>query len=497
VTLVLAGVGALILIGLLALVPAAHCRVVALVVTTGLVFVFASNTAPTSLWTAVALGGPVLLAVAWYRRGLVAVPAGATMGAAAVFLAVITLSSCLTGGGFPAFVPLSAALGWTVTQLDDRERVLLVRALVAMGTAEAVYAAAQAFLGVEPLWGIVASQGTDNPFAAGLDRAQATFGQAIVYGFFSALLAFLAWSDTARLRRPLRFAAFGVLVGGLFLSGSRSAALALAAAIAVHALVRPGLLPWVRNLALASTVVVLLALLDFGIRAVAVEALDSGSWLQRLGSLTSVPRLLERSGAEFWFGPGFGSEQELYRTHLLRSPYHFTVVDDFYVYVLGTTGLVGVVALLVLLTLALVTSGRSGRGTAMVVVVMCAAFDLLVWRSSAAVFVTFLVLEPSARGMRRTVTSDEAAGEAEVAGASPPDMPSAPRSRRSVTSPAAPRASTASPAPSTATVRSHQVAAPAPSHHVAQRPRGRRAARAPVHENLEEPSREAPRRPRH
>jgi len=492
--LVLAGGGTLLLVALLALVPTSHCRVVALVVTSGLVFVFASNTAPTSVWTAVAVGGPVLLAVAWYRRGLGVVPAGATMGAAMVFLAVVTLSSCLTGGGLPAFVPVSAALGWTVTQLDEGERVVLARSFVAMGAAEAVYAAAQAFLGVEPLWGIVASQGTENPFVAHLDRAQASFGQAIVYGFFSALLAFLAWSDMARLGRPLRFAAFGVLVGGLFLSGSRSAVLALAAAMAVHALVRPGLATWVRNLAVASTAVALLALLDFGMRAIAVDALDSGSWLQRLGSLSSVPRLLERSGVHLWLGSGFGSEQQLYRTGLLRSPYNFTVVDDFYVYVLGTTGLVGLVALLVLLAVALVASGRSGRGTAVVVVVMCAAFDLLVWRSSAAVFVMFLVLEPSARRMRRTATPDETAGEAVVAPPPPPVMPSAPRTRPSATSPGTSRGPEAPRAPSAATLRSQQAAAPAASRPAVGRPQGRHAARPPVHENLEESSREAPRR---
>jgi hypothetical protein len=488
---VVASIAALSMSGLLALVPVRHCRVVALVGTFTLICVFASNTAPTYLWSAVALGGPVLLAVAWYRTGLVVRHVGAAMGTATVFLVVIMLSSLLSGGGLPSFVPLSAALGWTATQLDEREGTVVARAVIAVGVAEAVYAAAQAFLGVRPLWGIVASQGTENPFVETLDRAQASLGQAIVYGFFAASTAFLAWSNAARLPRPLHVSAFVVLAGGLFLSGTRSAAVALLAAITVHALLRPGLVPWVRNLGATLMAVALVGLLDFGVRGITVEALQSGSWLQRLGSLTSAPRLLRRSGLDFWLGSGFGSEQELYRVGLLRSPYHFTVVDNFYVYVLGTMGLVGLVLLLALLVVAFARSSRTGRGTVLVVVVMCAAFDLLVWRSSAAVFVLFLVLEPSVGRMRRKTTPDEAAGEADVARPVPLVRPITPGTRTFHVHPGT-SGSPAAPCPSSpATLRSHQIAEPGAARLDAGRLHGRRRATSP-HENLEESSREAP-----
>lgn len=407
---VIAGFGGLAMVVLLALLPPPRCRVVAVVVSFGAVCVFGSNTTPTALWTAVALGCPVLLAVAWYRAGLVVRRGGPTMVAATTFLAIVLLSSTLSGAGSPAFVPIAVMLGWTVTQLDSGERVAVARGIIAIGVAEVAYAAVQAVIGVQPIWGRVASQGIDNPFAEGIDRVQASFGQAIVYGFFSAVIAFLAWSDAARLRRGLRPVVFSVLLGGLLLSGTRSALVALVGAIAVHALLRPGLLRWVRNLAIALIGVALVGLLDFGVRALATEALDSGSWLQRLGSMNSVPRLLSRTGSDFWFGSGFGSDQELYRTGLLTSPYHFTVVDNFYVYALGTMGVVGLAALLVPLVVGFVTAGRTGRGTIVILAVMCAAFDLLAWRSTAAVFVLLLVIDPP-RGVMPRPRTDEPTGE--------------------------------------------------------------------------------------
>lgn len=459
---VVAGVGALGMVVLLALVAAHRCRVVAILASFGSICVFGSNTTPTTLWTAVALGGPLLLAIAWYRRGLAVGRAGIAMGTSAAFLALVLLSSGLSGHGLPAFVPLAVALGWTTSQLDGRERVAVFRGVVVIGLVESTYAAAQAFLGARPLWGLVASQGTDNPFTEGLDRVQASFGQAIVYGFFSAVVAFLAWSDAARLPRSLRLLAFGVLIGGLFLSGTRSAAVALVAAIAVHALLRPGLLKWVRNLALTLLGVTLVGLLDFGIRAVVSEALDSGSWLQRLGSVSSVPRLLARPGSAYWFGSGFGSEQELYRTGLLTSPYHFTVVDNFYVYTLGTTGLVGLVFLLAVLVVAFVTSGRTGRGIVLIVAVMCAAFDLLAWRSTAAVFVFLLVLDPPRR-VRASLEPDETTGEVAISLEATPTPAEAPNPRRTTPSTDLTREPLRVPAVDADSVPSPHIADPATS----------------------------------
>lgn len=402
--------GALGMIVLLAILPSRRCRVVAVLVSFGAICVFGSNTTPTALWIAVAMGCPALLAVAWYRTGLAVRPAGATLGAAALFLALVVLSSCLSGGGLPAFVPLAVALGWTATQLGSRERVAVVRGIVMIGVGEVAYAVTQAFFGVQPIWGRVASQGTGNPFVNGLDRVQASFGQAIVFGLFCAVTALLVWTDAARLHRGLRVVVFGFLVGGLFLSGTRSAVLALLLAIAVHALLRPNLLKWVRNVTAALLGVALVALLDFGVRSITTEALDSGSWLQRIGSMRSVPRLLSRTGFEFWFGSGFGSEQELYRTGLVTSPYHFTVIDNFYVYTLGTMGLLGVAMLLAVFVIGFTTSGRTGRGTIVILAVMCAAFDLLAWRSTAAVLVLFLVVDPVQRVIVRA-PEDETTGE--------------------------------------------------------------------------------------
>ncbi|WP_144756124.1 O-antigen ligase family protein [Curtobacterium pusillum] len=427
---VIAGFCGLAMVVALALLPPQHCRIVAVVVSFGAVCMFGSNRTPTALWTAVALGCPVLLVVAWYRAGLVVRQVSATMGAATTFLAIVLLSSALSGGGSPAFVPIAVMLGWTVTQLDRRERVAVIRSIIVIGVAEFAYAAAQAVIGLQPIWGRVASQGIDNPFAEGIDRVQASFGQAIVYGFFSAVIAFLAWSDAARLHRGLRPVVFCVLLGGLFLSGTRSALVALVGAIAVHALMRPGLLRWVRNLAIALIGVALVGLLDFGVRALATEALDSGSWLQRLGSVNSVPRLLSRTGHDFWFGSGFGSDQELYRTGLLTSPYHFTVVDNFYVYALGTMGVVGLAALLVPLVVGFVTTGRTGRGTIVVLAVMCAAFDLLAWRSTAAVFVLLLVIDP-AHGVMLRLRTDDATGEVAQRPGTPASRHARPRTRRS------------------------------------------------------------------
>ncbi len=290
---------------------------------------------------------------------------------------------------------LALLLAHVALRLDRRSVRLYLRLVLAVLVAQVLLGIGEATVLAEPIWGYRGGA-RENPFiGADLVRTQGTFGHPIVFGYFMALMAVLGWTNAAALSRRLRVLAILVAATGLFLSGTRSAVVAAAAAIALHLILRKGLAVWLRNVLLLGSGAAVAVAVGLGstIEGLTVELLDSGSWVQRLGSLRSVPALLGRSPLEAWFGSGFGSDASLFERGFLRSDYHLSVVDDMFVEALATTGIIGLILLLTPAVLAFLRGDRSGRALVFCSVAMMFSFDTMVWLCTG-VMATLVVCLP-------------------------------------------------------------------------------------------------------
>ena len=266
-----------------------------------------------------------------------------------------------------------------------------------------------------------------NPFTNdAIERMQGTMGHPIVYGYFLGLVCVLLWANPTALRPVPRLVLLTIVAGGLVLSGTRSAALTAVIAISIHVLTRFRLLLWIRAVGLLAALAATLVLVDTGLRSLVERTVDSGSWVQRIGSLQAVPALLSRPPAEAWWGLGFGSEVSLYDRGYLSSPYGLAVVDNFVVYVLGTMGIAGIAATLILVAIAFAATDRAGRSLILYSVGMFLSFDVVVWLFTGILLFVVLALP---RGVRARVDPGGSPGrEANVsvvldAAAAPPTGP--------------------------------------------------------------------------
>jgi O-antigen ligase len=205
-------------------------------------------------------------------------------------------------------------------------------------------------------------------------------------GALLALFAARRWSWA--LRAPVA----AVCVGGVLLSGSRSAAIVLVVAVA-YGLLRPG----TSRAGTLGQVVVLVA------GAVAVLTVDvsdlpqlsslagTGSLDHRLGALQSIDDLSGRPTVEALFGSGSGALSSLFTEGLLQTD-GFTAVDNQLVTTFALAGVVGVTCLVGAVLVGLLLGDRTTRPAAVAAVLMFFSFDVLQWESSAVLAVVLLSL---------------------------------------------------------------------------------------------------------
>ena len=390
-------VGAVLVVTLF-LVPARSVRATGLAAAMAIVMFGANDTAGNTVYRSSLIAASLVLALALLRvRSGRKGPKGLqlTIGAWWVFAFVGSLILGTYSTQRFVFYALAAMFAAHVAlRLDRRSVTLFLRLTMALLGAQVLLAIAELTVMSVPLWGYRGGV-RENPFVPfALVRTQGTFGHPIVFGYFMALMLVLAWTNAARLPRWLVLLAVATAGTGLFLSGTRSAVLASVAAIALHVLTRKGLARWLRNLLVVVTAAGLALGLGLGstLSTLTSELLDSGSWVQRIGSLRSVPALLGRSPAEVWMGSGFGSDARLFEQGYFSSLYHLTVIDDMFVNALATTGIVGLLLLLAAAVLAFVRGDRAGRALILCTMAMMFSFDTMVWLSTGIVATVVLAM---------------------------------------------------------------------------------------------------------
>ncbi len=400
--LVGAAVAALALVALAILAPTDRARALALVGSVGLVVSVAQNSAPSVLRNGAYVLGIAVLVLAELRssrraRGstpLVAVIAGWW----GLVILVVALTQSYNVSALMLQATFILTMVWSISRATAADLSWLVTSILVLAAAQTVLGLAEVFGSVEPVWGYRGGLERENPFQTDLVRAQGTMGHPIVLGYLEGLAVVLAWANPFRLRQAVRLPLLSAAVVGLVLSGTRSAVLVAAIAIAAHIVLRLDAFRLLRSLFLLLAAAVLVAVLDFGLTQLALDTIDSGSWVHRLGSLQAVPNLLGREGWELWWGSGYGSERELFSRGYIVLTYGLPVVDNFFVYLLGTTGIVGLGLTLAILVVSFLRGQRYVKAAVIYVMGMFFSFDTTVWFSSGVLMFVVLALAASYQG---------------------------------------------------------------------------------------------------
>lgn len=245
----------------------------------------------------------------------------------------------------------------------------------------------EVFGSVDQLWGLRNDAERFNPYVGGAwVRAQGSLGHPILYSFFMLIVFImgLCWSGGRgfALRAGLVLAG----LGGVFLSGTRAAAIALVVVILVHTLSQKRFAAWLRMIVVLVSVVAAGYWQRARIGRILDEALNSGSFQHRTGVLGDADRLLRQPLVDLFWGHGMSSTFRLFQSGVLRSPEGFNVVDNTFVYLVATAGLIGLVLFLMLLLSLLRCTSNGGRLCVAVLAVYTFSFDFVVWPSAMAIF---------------------------------------------------------------------------------------------------------------
>lgn len=420
--LLLGALGLLGAVVFLIVVPPRTVRGWALVSTIAVTTVAGNNSVPREIWVPAFAFCAVLLCIAIGRVRLRRPPLRSAFTVMAAWWAFLALGILVNGSySLPrmvAYFGLAVLIALVASQLTARERVLVLRAVVVVAAVESLWAAVELVAHLTPLWGYRGDYVRTNPlFGDSIARAQGSMGHPIVLGMITGIGVLLVWTNRVGFRPGVRAAAFVVCGGGVVLSGTRSVLLALVVAVVVHLLLRGRLAAWLRNTVLVAVAATVVVLLNFGISRLVDELVASGSWVHRIGSIAAVPDLLARPLGQSLWGSGFGSEVSLFTHGYIPSTYGLQVVDDFLVYLLGTTGIVGLAGFLAITVWAFVRADRQGRALVVFFVLMFLSFDVLVWTYAGLVLTMFYVLPPEARVPSRPEPRTDAAAPPALVGA--------------------------------------------------------------------------------
>ena len=228
-------------------------------------------------------------------------------------------------------------------------------------------------------------------------RSQSTFGHPIPFAVFASVAALVLLHATAQTRRP-RYAG-GVVVAAvaLALSGTRSAVVAVLAALVAYGLAN---LRWRRLLAMiaATGILAIIALL---VDLPTLLALDgrfesSVSYIHRSLVVGSWDALWARGEAAVVFGSGAGASAELFRAGIVRGASNLLYFDNAYVSLFALSGLVALVLICAVLARSLF-GGALAIGGATFIAVMGFSFDEQQWQI-VLVLLAFCALLPRAFG---------------------------------------------------------------------------------------------------
>ncbi len=409
--LLLAGGAAVLLVAAVftLMVPPRVVRGVAMSLAFFLLTYGGNNTAPSEVWQGCFIGAIALLTLALLRSR-----APAAGGRAFVLISVwwgwVGLGILLTGSlpltTMTLYFGLAVLAAYVASSLDAAELRILYAAIVLTAIFQMLLGLTEVLFNADPVWGY--RGGTrDNPFLDGYARTQGTLGHPIPFAVLQGIAFIVAWSNPAQWKQRWRLLALACLAVGLLIGGTRSVMLSLAGALLVHLASNGKLTSWVRTLYVLLAGGVVLVNVDVGIVRIAEELVVSGSWSHRLGAFESVPNLLARPPLEAWFGYGFGSENLLYDRGYMQQTY-LRVVDDMFVYALGTMGIAGLILLIVVSLVAFIFAGRTTRAVLVLIIGMYFSFDVFAWMYTGVVFSIFATLPtraPRVEGLKAPETS--------------------------------------------------------------------------------------------
>jgi hypothetical protein len=219
------------------------------------------------------------------------------------------------------------------------------------------------------------------------NRAQGTLGYPIPFAAFLTAAFFVALLSGVIRNRVVLISILLLLMTGIMLSGTRSAAVALAVGLAswcvsllISARVQRKRLPGL-VLAIIATLVVGAAGGAFFVRSLLIgdfsllhrSAVIDTAW--GLGELP-LPRLL--------FGSGYNSATRLFDEGILRTG-GLQVIDNALISQVIASGLIGLVLLLVVLVLAVKRAGIATRSVLVAIVAFYFFFDVMSWHAMTGI----------------------------------------------------------------------------------------------------------------
>ena len=365
------------------------------------VFTFLPNVVapPKLLW--VALGGAIgLLTVSLWRH-----QEGARWSAAASLVTAYTLTSTFSVVHHGSLTTVMIATAWSLmavlvvvlsSNLTPPAQDGLIAIVLVVAAVQLLVAIGSTFAGMDAPWGYLGEAGTifrDNPLAPVLGgRATGTMAHPIPFGALMATAALLSMFGLNRRGLALRSVLTTAFLGGVALSGTRSAAIAFAVSI-VFALLIPRA---VRHPVFLRTFAVLLAagfvsLVDVDDLPIFTSLQGTGSFSHRAAALDAGLRLLDRPLLESVAGSGFGSIPDLFTLGYLQLD-GFEAVDNQLVASLATAGVLGLVCIVSLVIHGLIVGDRRTRPAALLMFLMFLSFDVLQWYSATILFLALIAL---------------------------------------------------------------------------------------------------------
>lgn len=379
-----------------------------------------ATTAP--IWVVIVLGWALVLS-----RGRLRVPRNTW--ALALLSLSLAIPSMVQTGTTTSIKALGISIMWFVVfysaaNLTSLERRLFLRTIVIAGAMEAFLAIGETLFQLDVLRTYIVGSVADGAYVVRpntilgdwTNRAQGTTGYPMPFATFIAIAA-LTLQFGGVVRRPwLKYAILVLFVVALFLSGARSAfvAVGLGLAIAIVTLAISARREGKKTPGLKWMIAAFSLLALFGAAALA-KAISTNdfSLTHRSGVIESAAGVFSLPLPRVVFGSGYNSSEQLFASGLLQTT-SIAVVDNTLLTQLIFAGVVGLAILCFVIGWAFVRSDVLGRSVLAAIVASFFFYDIFVWHLCAFLIFTFVGLA-SQRGEGSSMAApSESLGESDA-----------------------------------------------------------------------------------
>ena len=283
------------------------------------------------------------------------------------------------------------------------ERRIVLRALISLGVAEAVYGVFEVATGRGPLWGSPIAY--ENQIFSGLARAQGTLGHSLALAFLLVVALGLTLAPGLVSSLWHKFALSGVFLVGMLAAGSRSALIVSVVMVLFVAGRGRGRLIVGGYVAILGVV----ALWGSGFfSSDLVTNFVTGSSVSHRGdALPAAHGLLTTQNlAHTLFGNGYWSVPRLFAEGRLQTD-GFNAVDNGFVYLLAEGGVVGLLLFLGPVLWAIKVGAPELRLALVGALAMFLSFDVSAWPSALALVVVLTACSLAFRAGRAEEVSEQ------------------------------------------------------------------------------------------